>query len=41
MKKVFKPIIKTIKDTSQDITKTIMENSNENYKALANLNDKI
>ena len=40
MKKVFEPFIDTTKDTSRDITKTMMETSIENSKTLKNLNDK-
>ena len=41
MKKVFEPVTKTIKDVSEDVTKTMMVNSKENNKALENLNNKL
>ena len=41
MKKVFKPITKSIKDVTEEVTKTMTENSIENKQALENLNDKI
>ena len=41
MKKVFEPVTKTIENTSQDITKTITENSIKNNQALENLNNKL
>ena len=40
MTKIFEPVTKTIKDVTEDVTKTMTEPSRENYKALANLNDK-
>ena len=41
MKKVFEPITKSLENTSQEITKTITENSINNNKALYNLNNKL
>ena len=41
MKKVFEPVTNTLENTSQDITKTLPENSNDNNKAIENLNEKI
>ena len=38
MKKVFEPVTKTIKDVSEDVTKTMMITSKENNLALENLN---
>ena len=40
MKKVFEPIIKSLENTSQDITKTIRESSIKDNQALKNLNNK-
>ena len=40
-KKIFKPMTDAIKSTSENITKTLTENSNNNNKALENLNEKI
>ena len=40
MKKVFEPVTKSLEQTSQDITKTITENSINNTKAIENLNEK-
>ena len=40
MKKVFEPVTKSLENTSQDITKTLTENSNDNNKAIENLNEK-
>ena len=40
MKKVFGPVIKSLENTSQDITKTITETSIKNNRALDNLNIK-
>ena len=34
MKKVFEPVTKSLENTSQDITKTLTENSNNNNKAI-------
>ena len=41
MKKVFEPVTKSLENTSQDITKTLTENSINNNKAIENLNEKI
>ena len=41
MKKVFEPVTKSIENTSQDITKTITENSVKNNQALEKLNNKL
>ena len=41
MTKVFEPVTDTLKKTSENITKTITENSINNNKALENLNEKI
>ena len=41
MKKVFEPVTKTLEETSQDITKTMTENSIKNNEALENLNNKL
>ena len=41
MKKVFEPVTKSLENTSQDITKTIVETSNNGNKALENLNNKL
>ena len=41
MKKVFEPNTKSLKNTSENITKTLIETSNNNNKALENLNEKI
>ena len=41
MKKVFEPLTKSLENTSQDITKTLTENSINNNKAIENLNEKI
>ena len=41
MKKVFEPMTDTLKKTSDNITKTITENSINNNKAIENLNEKI
>ena len=40
-KKIFKPMTDEIKNTSDNITKTITENSNNNNKAIENLNETI
>ena len=40
MKKVFEPVTKSLENTSQDITKTITENSINNNKAIENFNEK-
>ena len=41
MKKVFEPVTNTLKNTSEDITKTITENSINNNKAIENLNENV
>ena len=41
MKKVFEPVTKSLENTSQDITKTIMETSIKNNRAIENLNNKL
>ena len=41
MTKVFEPLTHTLKKTSENITKTITENSINNNKAIENLNEKI
>ena len=41
MKKLYEPLTDTIKNTSENITKTITESSKENNLALENLNNKI
>ena len=41
MKKVFDPLIKSLENTSQDITKTITETSFKNNQALEILNNKL
>ena len=41
MKKVFEPMTDTIKNTSEKITKTLIESSINNNKAIENLNEKI
>ena len=41
MIKVFEPLTDTLKKTSENITKTITENSINNNKAIENLNEKI
>ena len=41
MKQVFEPVTKSLESTSQDITKTISENSMKNNQALENLNNKL
>ena len=40
-KKIFKPMTDAKKTTSENITKTLTENSNNNNKAIENLNEKI
>ena len=40
-KKIYEPLTDTIKDVSENITKTLTENSNNNKKAIENLNEKI
>ena len=39
-KKLNEPLTDTIKDVSENITKTLTENSNNNNKAIENLNEK-
>ena len=41
IKKIFKPMTDEIKNTSENITKTITENSINNNKAIENLNEKV
>ena len=41
MTKVFEPITKTLEKTSQDITKSMTENSINNNKGIENLNEKV
>ena len=41
MKKVFEPVTKSIKDVSEEVTKTMTENSIKNNQALENLNNKL
>ena len=41
MKKIFEPVTKSIKDVSDDVTKTLTETSKNNNKALENLNNKL
>ena len=41
MKKVFEPVSKSIKDVSEEVTKTMTENSIKNNQALENLNNKL
>ena len=41
MKKVFEPVTKAFKNTSQDITKTITETSVKNNQAIENINNKL
>ena len=41
MTKVFEPVTKSIKDVSEEVTKTITETSTNNNKAIENLNDKL
>ena len=38
LKKVFKPVIKSLENTSQDVTKTRAETSIKNNQAIENLN---
>ena len=40
-KKLFKPMTHAIKDTSNNLTKTITETSIKNNKAISDLNEKI
>ena len=41
MKKIFEPMTDAIKNTSENITKTITESSIKNNKAIENLNEKV
>ena len=41
MKKILKPVTKSLEKTSQDITKTITETSIKNNQAIENLNTKL
>ena len=41
MKEVFEPLSNTLKDTSENITKTIAEASIEDIKAISDLNEKV
>ena len=41
MKKVFEPMTDAIKNTSENITKTISETYNKNNRAIENLKEKI
>ena len=41
MKKVFEHVTKSIKDVSAEVTKTKSETSNNNNKAIENLNNKL
>ena len=41
MKKVFEPVTKSIKDVSEEVTKTMTENSIKNNQAIQNLNNKL
>ena len=41
IKKLYEPLTDTIKDVSENIKKTLTENSNNNNKAIENLNEKI
>ena len=41
MKKVFEPVLKSIKDVSEEVTRTITETSNNYNKAPENLNSKL
>ena len=41
LEEVFEPLTDTLKKTSENITKTITENSINNNKAIENLNEKI
>ena len=41
MKEVFEPVTKSIKDVSEEVTKTMTENSIKNHQALQNLNNKL
>ena len=41
MKKIFEPVTKSLKDVSEEVTKTVTENSIKNKQALENLNNKL
>ena len=41
MEKVFEPVTKSLENTSKNKAKTLTENSNNNNKAIENLNEKI
>ena len=41
MKEVFEPVTKSTKNTSEEVTRTITETSDNNNKALENLNNKL
>ena len=41
MKKVYEPLTNTIKNVSENISKTLTESSINNNKAIENLNDKV
>ena len=41
MKKVFEPVTKSIKDVSEEMTRTITETFNNNNRAIENLNNKL
>ena len=41
MKKLFKPVTKSNKDVSEEVTKTMTETSTKNNKALETLNNKL
>ena len=41
MKEVFEPLTDTLKNTSENITKTISENSIKNNKAISDFNEKV
>ena len=40
IKKLYEPLTNTIKDVSENITGTLTKNSNNNNKAIENLNEK-
>ena len=41
MKKVFEPVTKSFENTSENLTKAIIESSTKNNQAIENLNNKI
>ena len=41
IKEVFEPFTNTIKDVSEDVTRTMIEGSKENNKALLNLGNRL